>query len=370
MSVKFNINCSQAEGLSDNINKMEGSVASLRTRVVAVQRSLNNLGNMRSFAGVLDTIAEELDKEKKCLGKLETVLHMTVAQYKKTESKVKVVSAEHGSTEEEDGITEHQIDSIVYDDEGSYGGNQGSPKSERGEGSEQEELYEIVRNYYPDMTDAEISDYLKKLNSEGCGYVALVNTIFAEYEGREEEFEKDFGFPMYHDGDLNYDKLLVDLYTATDNHNKKSFLWFEWDSIDTKEDDSATSGNGTSADDREYRLQKYLEDKGVGMSMEQTKYKQDAITTENFMEYAEKGHIVISYRYGNLQKEDGTTAQFIDGGHAMVVTGVTDDGRFIVSSWGEKYYIDPSEIFTTTDSEGDSHTTNFEFQLIQYEENE
>ena len=27
----------------------------------------------------------------------------------------------------------------------------------------------------------------------------------------------------------------------------------------------------------------------------------------------------------------------------MYVTGVTDDGRFIVSSWGNVYYIDPNE---------------------------
>ena len=27
----------------------------------------------------------------------------------------------------------------------------------------------------------------------------------------------------------------------------------------------------------------------------------------------------------------------------MSVTGVTDDGRLIVSSWGKKYYIDPKD---------------------------
>jgi hypothetical protein len=26
----------------------------------------------------------------------------------------------------------------------------------------------------------------------------------------------------------------------------------------------------------------------------------------------------------------------------MLITGVTDDGRLIVDSWGEKYFIDPS----------------------------
>ena len=35
---------------------------------------------------------------------------------------------------------------------------------------------------------------------------------------------------------------------------------------------------------------------------------------------------------------------YIDGGHAITVTGITEDGRYIVSSWGEKYYINPSDI--------------------------
>ena len=126
-------------------------------------------------------------------------------------------------------------------------------------------------------------------------------------------------------------------------------------------------GTGTSGYDREYRLNKYLEDKNASITFEQTYHDQNEITTDNFMEYAEKGHVVISFRYGNLQNEDGSTAQYINGGHAMEITGVTSDGRFIVSSWGEKYYIDPNDIITRQDNEGKSHTTNFEFQLIDYE---
>ena len=46
----------------------------------------------------------------------------------------------------------------------------------------------------------------------------------------------------------------------------------------------------------------------------------------------------------NLYQENGKLAQGDVGGHWMTVTGVADDGRYIVSSWGKKYYVDPSEL--------------------------
>jgi len=32
----------------------------------------------------------------------------------------------------------------------------------------------------------------------------------------------------------------------------------------------------------------------------------------------------------------------------MTITGTTEDGRYIVSSWGKKYYIKPNELKNST----------------------
>jgi len=40
----------------------------------------------------------------------------------------------------------------------------------------------------------------------------------------------------------------------------------------------------------------------------------------------------------------------------MTVTGITDDGRYIVSSWGKVYYLDPS-----------TGTNWLDFEVIDYE---
>lgn len=90
-------------------------------------------------------------------------------------------------------------------------------------------MADIVRKYYPGFSEDEVKDYLTKLQLEGCGYVTMINTIFNQFVGKEEEFEKTFGFSIYDEnGELNYDAMVTDFYSAIDNHNKKSFLIF-WD---------------------------------------------------------------------------------------------------------------------------------------------
>lgn len=140
-----------------------------------------------------------------CVKTMESVLSDTASLYKITEQTI--VSNQKTKTE-----------NPAFDDVGAYGGNQSNPVTQS------DELADLVKKYHPEFTEDEIVDYLTKLESEGCGYVALINTIFQQFTGREEDFEKTFGFPMYgKDGDLNYNAMVTDFYSAMDNHNKKVF---------------------------------------------------------------------------------------------------------------------------------------------------
>ena len=42
-------------------------------------------------------------------------------------------------------------------------------------------------------------------------------------------------------------------------------------------------------------------------------------------------------------RDDSGNVSTLGGGHFVTITGITDDGRYIVSSWGEKYYINPAQ---------------------------
>ena len=136
-------------------------------------------------------------------------------------------------------------------------------------------------------------------------------------------------------GDLNYNRLLVDFYASTDNHH----LVDGADVINPHEDENATTGRGMTMNDQKYRAQLYLNDHGIPVEIQTNAH----VTIENFDIISKDQYVSISFFNGNLQNEDGSVAQYIDGGHSMVITGTTSDGRFIVSSWGEKYYIDPNE---------------------------
>lgn len=251
------------------------------------------------------------------------------------------------------------------------GGDQGSPRY--ASKKEREEYYEIIRKNNPNvsMSSEQLTNYLNKINSEGCGYVALVNTIFCYYADNPEGFEKAFGYSMYADnGQLNYDKLLVDIYSRMDNRDENGKLnkYKDYDSVDDGPKENYNylndaTGSGTSQYVREYYLEQFMKEHGVDVNVE-TDVK---VTAENFEEITKSGkQVIIAYRNGNLYNMDGTVAQEINGGHAMTVTGVTEDGKLIVSSWGGQYYIDPKEKITVTDSKGNKHETSMTYSTVKY----
>ena len=74
----------------------------------------------------------------------------------------------------------------IFDDQGSYGGDQGDMIDNQAKtqilwwtiGGNQA-LYDAVRTYpkYADYTDDQIKDLFSKISGEGCGYVAMANAI-------------------------------------------------------------------------------------------------------------------------------------------------------------------------------------------------
>ena len=259
----------------------------------------------------------------------------------------------HGDSNRPDSHTvePYEVDNIVFDknyQKGRYGGNQGSLRY-NADAEKKQWIYEHIlkKNLGKDMTTDELDKYFEEMNNTGCGYVALLNTVFVHFQGKEDEFEKTFGYPMYDkNGNLNYDALFADLYS-------------------TKNPDGSFSSSNQYS--REKLIESFLKERGV---------KCDSKTNVNVtpanidtMLYDGK-QVIIAFHDGYMYPADGGRRVPIKGGHAMVITGVTEDGKYIVSSWGEKYYIDPSEKVTLryTDDDGTvrHHTTSITYATVEY----
>ncbi len=241
-----------------------------------------------------------------------------------------------------------------------FGGDQGSPRSDV-------QNYNTFRDIIEENTGIRLNNkalkiYLERLNSEGCGYVAMINAIFTAYVGHPDAFRETFGYDMYDSqGNPNFNLLLVDLYSSTDNRNvdgsenryedyggfgEDGFKWFynPWKDI---------SGEGTSIGEREDKMQMFLDDHGVACDV--TTEASRHLSAAEYNQLVNSGavsqgelHIRLSGNPVVLRDADGNPVDSYSGGHAMTVTGTTESGLLQVSSWGEIYYIDPDALGTNT----------------------
>ncbi len=216
----------------------------------------------------------------------------------------------------------------VFDKHGSYGGNQGEAASFVVGSDEFEAIAAIIRSYpdYSSYSDKEIDEFLDLMNNTGCGYIALTNSLFDRYIGREAEFEATFGYPMYNSsGELNYSLVFADIYC------------------------SAGLESGTSRGSREEMWEEFCDDHNVDVNVKNI----GKLNQDNFEGYRNDGQIIVRADGFNLEDENGNIIHKDVGAHAMAVTGVAADGRIIISSWGDIYYMDP-------DSSG------IQYQIVDY----
>ena len=170
----------------------------------------------------------------------------------------------------------------------------------------------MIKSYFPSITTEEELQYLNNIKNNGCGNVAITNLVFKKFEGKEEEFYKTFGYPMYelkydskNDGlsiDYNYEPLITDLYCH--------------------ENPDIYHTDGTDKMRRE-DMEKYLVEK-YNVSLKKFK--------SPLRYYGESQY--------NLYDIDGTLLESSGGGHAMIGVDFTDYRRIIVSSWGRKLILE------------------------------
>lgn len=247
-----------------------------------------------------------------------------------------------------------EVKSLVFDETYSYGGRQASPSDDTSD-LRKSAYYKIIRDNNPTIyySDEHLKKYLLRLASEGCWYVATCNAIIKRYidNGRESEYENTFGYPIRNEiGNIDFDMLIVDYYSMADNHSWKSNLAdFDYFEDYTEKNDGPKNeydfrdditGCGTSIKSRKIKYAILKGKYGISISEKEIFYPH----YKKIAKLINKGYdVVVSYTDGDVYNMDGSVYCHVLS-HAMYVTGVTSDGKYIVSTWGRKCYIDSKDI--------------------------
>ena len=297
-------------------------------------------------------------------------------------------------------------DQAIFQNESKgYGGNQGNLANNHNGVKlffgwvwfEDKDIYNFVKQQegYENYSEAQIHDLLNQMNKEGCGYIGIVNAIFSEFEGSEEEFEARFGFPMRDsEGNYNYNKMFIELYCQTDNkyylgesggvtalaietvysygNNQEDFknkygvdlgsydengnfnysddaFFAVINDINTNYDSDAvvtfdSSRDGLTVSAQENHIMAYLKAHGMESSAISYEKTERIMSSSELQSNLDEGKVTsVLLNSGTEMYNDAGKTSTLDGGHYVTVTGITEDGRYIVSSWGKKYYIDPNQ---------------------------
>lgn len=240
----------------------------------------------------------------------------------------------------------YQIKSKLFDEEGLYGARQDMvgqlPHNMRAIANEM-----IAKNYKRNLlSEEELDTYIKKLASEGCFYAAVVNAIFWHFDERASDFYNAFGYPMVDaNGEYNFDYLLIDYYSSMDNRAEffgyrrrfHDFSLFK-DGLGKLNPWKDDTGTGSSGDEQCYYAEKFLKKHGVKCTAIKL-----MMSPERLESFVASGWAIIMHTAGKSKMVDEYGKEIVFDSHAMFVTGLTSDGRFIVSSWGRKYYFTPDK---------------------------
>lgn len=388
-SSKIKTSCLEEINISKEVN-------ALSKRVDEVVRQLGRQGGQfSSLNSKLEDYSQNIKTVSKDLIKSAEVLNKIANFYEKTEKNIVGSRSDGVEIPDANSYKDYDNKTKVFDDDddnGSYGADQGDMYYNKSgfdfwifRWFEDEDLFDFVNSYdkYKDYSDDDIEKLMLEINETGCGYAAIVNNIYTMYDGREDEFEKVFGFPMYdEDGEANYNYLMVDLYANTqgvykvDTYDDKLNFAFDvareyigkedkfkaefgcdFDGKTVSEEMINSIVNkykdgdyaycdikGISTNNFDDRYLTYLEMKGLEGGAELISPEDNDVSTKQVNEYIDNGkNVNIAVENFNLYNEDGSLAHKDVDYHWMTVTDVTEDGKYVVSSWGERFIFDPSE---------------------------
>ena len=267
---------------------------------------------------------------------------------------------------------------------GLYGGNQSDLINNTNLYLNDITINRIIKKYFPsdDYSYVDLQLLFLKMCNVGCGYISITNSIFqGTLNLTDDEFYNKFGFDRYvvritFDGtyvkSFNYNCMFLDYFMYYNQVNCDDFSSIKSLYGDVMElgenkfslvENTGVGGIGTDQDLEV--LKSFLETKDIHILWDDIKTREllfkDKKNNKFYRPFSAKNLATIKYSlkkgyivlvsatdFTLYYKDDINNNGKIDdvagdnlGTHGMIVTGVTDEGYLIVSSWGNEYLLKP-----------------------------
>lgn len=177
------------------------------------------------------------------------------------------------------------------------------------------EYFSVIRQYFPKYSLEDARLVLYELAEEGCGYAALAGTLMHFFRQRSYDFAHIFGFPMYdRKAESNADLLLLHFYCMTD-----------------EKDFGMTIGQMMSrfrTFTKAYRLNAKI----------------DIVFKLNREQFEEQSTYIIIMAEEFILLDDHRKKIYVKEWHYMNLRDMDEEGNFMVSSWGNNYFLRKADI--------------------------
>ncbi len=260
-----------------------------------------------------------------------------------------------------------------------YGANQGCIRSLASNPMKNVQIYNqmfgIARSYFPNMSPANLTKLFNAIDVKGiCSYATVANEIYSYYDGKEVQFRQDFGYDMYRMENgvkvLNDELLLMDLFCYANKYNHKMIKHPYAKVFAGIAKNDKNQAYMSLFDARKpknlYAINTFLREKGLsttfnssilymtntGTSVDTIKdinskiqsaiLENHTIELDVFSNNSAKMNLILYPTNPTIQPYvlNGEHAY----GHSMMVTGLTENGDIIVSTWGMECVIKWSDL--------------------------
>ena len=213
-------------------------------------------------------------------------------------------------------------------------------------------LTDILKKYYPNITEVQAAKIAYNYSKTGCGYMAIANafSLYIDENKLYDDFLNSFGYDLLKDGSCNVEAIAFETYLKYVSNKYGDDI-----------DELLKNKHGVSNSTFEKIFTEFFYEKGYGLLYDNSGNLDNMnIIKKHILNNENRYHIIEAKFFDMVQTSTKTIENNLDEalsntiienkyypkveGHAMLITDVDENDNIFVSSWKEKYQFFPDSL--------------------------